>query len=84
MSEKKRQMVFYVVAAGIMILFTALLAACLLTMSGDTLILWSSFLSSTLTLVVIVFACLVLRQTPAEQYRERYGDGTNDRDRPKP
>lgn len=67
-----------------MILFTALLAACLLTMSGDTLTLWSSFLASTLTLVVIVFACFVLRKTPAEQYRERYGDGTEDQGKPKP
>ncbi|UAL07414.1 MAG: hypothetical protein KRP56_06195 [Candidatus Methanogranum gryphiswaldense] len=70
--EKKTIAIFSTIVVS---LFFVMLAICILTLGDDPdmLLLWSSFLGSTLTLFVLISASLIYMRSPSETYKERYG-----------
>lgn len=75
--KKKTIVVFSTIVVS---LFFVMLAICILTLGDDpdTLLLWSSFLGSTLTLFVLISASLIYMRSPSETYKERYGSEDTD------
>jgi hypothetical protein len=70
--EKKTIAIFSTIVVSF---FFVMLAICILTLGDDPdiLLLWSSFLGSTLTLFVLISASLIYMRSPSETYKERYG-----------
>jgi hypothetical protein len=69
--KKKTFAIFSIIVVS---LFFVMLAICILTLGDDPdmLLLWSSFLGSTLTLFVLISASLIYMRSPSEIYKERY------------
>ncbi|MDD4222663.1 MAG: hypothetical protein PHF83_05980 [Candidatus Methanomethylophilus sp.] len=72
-------------AVAVVAVFTVLLAYCLLTMSGDTLTMYASFLAGALTLIVVLFGVAVQAHTESAtaRYRQMYGDGAEEQPKKK-
>ena len=71
-SEKRRKKLT-VAAALIYIEFLAVaIAVYVFLKDSDSLVMALYFVSSTLTLVTIIFAVLIMRSSPSEEYYEKY------------